>query len=113
MSISCDLNANSDAYDAVRLCLYGEMETVKLQIEPDALHFGDLIVGQTSQRVLRLTNSSAVASICLKCVPNAAARCYPNCVQLKSKASIEVLVKVCGKESSNCYKIPSFFHMII
>jgi hypothetical protein len=108
LSTSCESNANSDTYDVIRLCLYGKMETVQLQFEPDTLYFGDLIVDQMSQRVLRLTNSSAVAPICLKYVQNAAARCYPNWMQLKSKASIEVLVKVRGKENSNYYKILLF-----
>lgn len=102
-SVSCKSDANSDTCDVIRLCLYGEMETVQLQFEPVALYFGDLIVGQISQRVIRLTNSS-VSPICLQYVSNAAARCYPNWMRLKSKESIEILVKVRGKESSNYYK---------
>lgn len=85
----------------IRLCLYGEVETAPLYIEPNVLYFGDVLVGQISQRVLRLTNLSAIASIYLECVPNAAARCYPKLLQLQAKSSIEILVKVRGKESGN------------
>nr|XP_012214846.1 PREDICTED: uncharacterized protein LOC105667577 [Linepithema humile] len=106
-SLSTSCESNSDTYDVIKLCLYGKMETVQLQFEPDTLYFGDLIVGQMSQRVLRLTNSSAVAPICLKYAPNAAARCYPNWIRLKSKESIEVLIKVRGKES-----IKSAFNLV-
>ncbi|XP_036142840.1 cilia- and flagella-associated protein 47 [Monomorium pharaonis] len=101
---SFGLYVESRTYDITKLCLYGEVEGVRLHLEPDTLYFGDLIVGQTSQRVLRLTNPSAVAPIYLECLSNAAARCYPNYMRLKPKTSIEVLVKVCGKESTK----PSF-----
>lgn len=101
---------DSGICDVIKLCLYGEVETVQLHFEPDTLYFGDLIVGQISQRVLRLTNPSAVAPIYLECAPNAAARCCPHWMKLKPQTSIEVLVKVCGKESSNYYKI-SFLYL--
>lgn len=85
----------------IRVCLYGETETAQLHFEPDILYFGDLIVDQVSQRVIRLTNSSAVASIYLKYIQNASARCYPAQLQLKPKATVEVLIKIRGKENSN------------
>jgi len=85
----------------VKLYLYGEVEPIQVHFEPDTLYFGDLIVGQTAQRVLRLTNPSAVVPIYLECAPNAAVRCYPKWMKLMPKTSIEVLVKICGKESSN------------
>jgi len=91
--------------NVIKLCLYGEVEAIQLHLEPDTLYFGDVIVGQISQRVLRLTNPSVVAPIYLECAPNAAARCYPNWMKLKPRTSIEVLVKICGKESSKYYKI--------
>ncbi|XP_011873042.1 PREDICTED: uncharacterized protein LOC105564890 [Vollenhovia emeryi] len=100
MLMSCASSTDSGICDVLKLCLYGEVEAVQLHLEPDTLYFGDLIVGQISQRVLRLTNPSAVAPIYLECAPNAAARCCPNWVKLKPKTSIEVLVKVCGKENS-------------
>ncbi|KAG5334446.1 CFA47 protein, partial [Acromyrmex charruanus] len=93
------LSTDSGIYDVVKLCLYGEMETIKVHFEPDTLYFGDLIVGQISQRVLRLTNLSAIAPIYLESVPNAAVHCYPKWMKLMPKTSIEVLVKICGKES--------------
>lgn len=88
--------------NVIKLYLYGKVEAIQLHLEPDTLNFGDLIVGQISQRVLRLTNPSTVAPIYLECVPNSVARCCPKWMTLKPKMSIEVLVKVCGKESSNC-----------
>ncbi|XP_077263814.1 cilia- and flagella-associated protein 47 [Temnothorax americanus] len=99
MLMSRASSTDSGICDVIKLCLYGEVEAVQLHLEPDTLHFGDLIVGQISQRVLRLTNPSAVAPIYLECAPNAAARCCPNWTRLKPKTSIEILVKVCGKES--------------
>ncbi|TGZ55685.1 Uncharacterized protein DBV15_01392 [Temnothorax longispinosus] len=99
MLMSRASSTDSGICDVIKLCLYGEVEAVQLHFEPDTLYFGDLIVGQISQRVLRLTNPSAVAPIYLECAPNAAARCCPNWTRLKPKTSIEVLVKVCGKES--------------
>lgn len=108
--MSCASSTDSGICDVIKLCLYGEMETVQLHLEPDTLYFGDLIVGQISQRVLRLTNPSAVAPIYLECAPNAAAHCCPNWMKLKPQTSIEVLVKVRGKESSNYYKI-SFLYL--
>lgn len=100
-SMSRASSIDSAICDVIKLCLYGEVETVQLHFEPDTLYFGDLIVGQISQRVLRLTNPSVAASIYIECAPNTAARCCPNFMKLKPKTSIEVLVKVCGKESSN------------
>ncbi|KAG5333859.1 CFA47 protein, partial [Acromyrmex heyeri] len=93
------LSTDSGIYDVVKLCLYGEMETIQVHFEPDTLYFGDLIVGQISQRVLRLTNLSAIAPIYLESAPNAAVHCYPKWMKLMPKTSIEVLVKICGKES--------------
>jgi hypothetical protein len=98
-------STDSGICDVLKLCLYGEVETIRLHFEPDTLYFGDLIVGQISQRVLRLTNPSAFAPIYLECTPNAAARCYPNWMRLEPQTSIEVLVKVCGNESSNYHAI--------
>ncbi|KYM78570.1 Uncharacterized protein CXorf59, partial [Atta colombica] len=89
---------DSKIYD-IKLYLYGEVEPIQVHFEPDTLYFGDLIVGQIAQRVLRLTNPSAVVPIYLECAPNAAVRCYPKWVKLMPKTSIEVLVKICGKES--------------
>ncbi|KYN34233.1 Uncharacterized protein CXorf59 [Trachymyrmex septentrionalis] len=43
---------DSEIYDAVKLYLYGEVEAIQVHFEPDILYFGDLIVGQISQRVL-------------------------------------------------------------
>lgn len=104
LSTSCASNINySGTGDIIRLCLYGETETVQLHIEPDSLYFGDLIVGQLSQRILRLTNPSTIAPIYLEFMSSSAARCYPNRVKLKSNTSIEILIKVRGKESSNYY----------
>lgn len=97
------LSTESEIYDIVKLCLYGEVEAIQVHFEPDILYFGDLIVGQISKRVLRLTNPSAVVPIYLECAPNAAIRCYPKWMKLMPKMSIEVLVKICGKESSNYY----------
>ncbi|XP_032680467.1 cilia- and flagella-associated protein 47-like [Odontomachus brunneus] len=91
--------ASAEDDDIIRLCLYGEVETARLYIEPNILYFGDVLVGQISQRVLRLTNLSAIAPIYLEYVPNAAARCRPKLLQLQAKSSIEVLVQVRGKES--------------
>lgn len=113
MLMSYESSIDSGICDVVKLCLYGEVETVQLHLEPDTLYFGDLIVGQISQRVLRLTNPSAVAPIYLECAPNAAAHCCPNWMKLQPNTSIEVLVKVCGKESSNCYKIFSSFLFVL
>ncbi|KAL6260239.1 hypothetical protein P5V15_007772 [Pogonomyrmex californicus] len=105
--VSTDL----EVHDMIKLCLYGEVETVQLCFEPDTLYFEDLIVGQISQRVLRLTNPSAVALIYLECAPNAAARCYPNWMKLNPKASTEVLVQVRGKENiKSSFKL--FFNVI-
>ncbi|EFN77824.1 Uncharacterized protein CXorf22 [Harpegnathos saltator] len=99
-ALSSSRSSSTDSEDdTIRLCLYGEVETARLYIEPDILYFGDLLVGQTSQRVLRLTNLSAVAPIYLEYVPNAAAHCCPKSLRLRSKSSIEVLVRVRGKES--------------
>jgi len=109
MLTSSTSSIDSAICDVIKLCLYGEVEAVQLHFEPDTLYFGDLIVGQISQRVLRLTNPSVVTSIYLECAPNAAARCRPNCMKLKPKTSIEVVVKVCGKESSNYHKILLLF----
>ncbi|XP_018395859.1 PREDICTED: uncharacterized protein LOC108774285, partial [Cyphomyrmex costatus] len=92
-------STDAEIYDVVKLCLYGEVEAIQLHFEPDILYFGDLIVGQISQRVLRLTNPSVIAPIYLECTPNAAVRCYPKWMKLMPKTSIEVLVKICGKES--------------
>ncbi|XP_011691903.1 PREDICTED: uncharacterized protein LOC105452479 isoform X2 [Wasmannia auropunctata] len=97
--MSCASSTDSGVCDVIKLCLSGEVEAIQLYLEPDILYFGDLIVGQISQRVLRLTNPSAVASIYLECAPNSAAHCCPNWMKLKPKTSIEVLVKICGKES--------------
>lgn len=108
MLMSYASSTDSGICNVIKLCLYGEMEAIQLHLEPNILYFGDLIVGQTSQRVLRLTNPSAVAPIYLECAPNAAARCCPNWMKLKPKTSIEVLVKVCGKESSN-FKTQFYF----
>lgn len=101
LSTSCASCTDTASNNVIKLCLYGEVETARLHIEPDILYFGDLIVGQISHRVLRLTNPSSVTPIYLKCVSNAAARCRPKWMQLESKASIEVLVEVRGKESGN------------
>ncbi|XP_011066697.1 PREDICTED: uncharacterized protein LOC105153498 [Acromyrmex echinatior] len=95
------LRTDEGIYDVVKLCFYGEMEAIQVHFEPDTLYFGDLIVGQISQRVLRLTNLSAIAPIYLECAPNAAVHCYPKWMKLMPKTSIEVLVKICGKESKN------------
>lgn len=100
-SLSTCASNDSETGDTIRLCLYGEAETVQLHLEPDSLYFGNLIVGQWSQRVLRLTNLSTVAPIYLESVPSAAACCCPNRMKLKSNTSIEILIKVRGKESSN------------
>lgn len=101
-STSCSSSADdSEAHDVIRLCLYGETEAARLRVVPDVLYFGDLLVGQVSQRVLRLTNPSTVAPIYLECVPNAAVCCCPNRMRLKSEGSIEILVKVRGKESGD------------
>lgn len=102
---SCASNIDSETGDIIRLCLYGEAETVQLHFEPDSLYFGDLIVGQLSQRVLRLTNPSTIAPIYVECVPSATALCCPSRVKLKSNTSIEILIKIRGKESSNYYDI--------
>ncbi|RLU22209.1 hypothetical protein DMN91_006590, partial [Ooceraea biroi] len=99
LSTTCVSNIDLGIRDVIRLCLYGEVHEARLQIEPNILYFGDLIVGQISERVLRLTNPSAVASIYLEYMPNANARCCPNRMKLKPKSSIEVLITVHGKES--------------
>lgn len=112
MLMPCESSIDSGICDVIKLCLYGEIETIQLHLEPDTLYFGDLIVGQISQRVLRLTNPSAVAPIYLECAPNAAACCCPNWMKLEPNTSIEALVKVCGKESSNYYKISSFVFIL-
>lgn len=101
-SSSCTSSDYSESHDVIRLCLYGETEAARLLIVPDVLDFGDLLVGQVSQRVLRLTNPSTVAPIYLEFVPNAAARSYPSRMRLKSEESIETVVKVRGKESGDC-----------
>jgi len=77
------------------------VEEAQLRIEPNFLCFGDLIIGQVSQRILRLTNCTTIAPMYLEYVPNGNARCYPNYIRLKPKSSMEILVKVHAKENSN------------
>lgn len=102
-STTCASIADLGVREVIRLCLYGEVEKARLQIEPDTLCFGDVIVGQMSQRVLRFTNPSTVAPIYLEYLPNANARCCPNQIKLTPQSPIEVLIKVHAKESSNYY----------
>ncbi|KAK2584069.1 hypothetical protein KPH14_006516 [Odynerus spinipes] len=83
-----------DDHNTVKLCLYGEMEVVKLNLQPDILYFGDLYIGETSQRVVCISNLSSIESVTFQCVPAAAVQCYPKYAKLKPKGSIEVLVKI-------------------
>lgn len=94
-----ETSIESGLNDTVRLCLHGEMEAARLCFEPDILYFGELYVGEDSQRVLRILNPLKFATLLCSYVRNASARCYPETIMLKPGGSIEVLLKVRGKEN--------------
>ncbi|XP_060830391.1 cilia and flagella-associated protein 47-like [Bombus pascuorum] len=96
-----ETSIESGLNDTVRLCLHGEMEAARLCFEPDILYFGELYVGEDSQRVLRISNPLKFATLLCSYVRNASARCYPETIMLKPGGSIEVLLKVRGKENVN------------
>ncbi|XP_043492465.1 cilia- and flagella-associated protein 47-like [Polistes fuscatus] len=83
----------------VRICLYGKMEVIKLNLQPDSLYFGDLYVGEISQRVIRISNSSKIESVSFECQPMPAVKYIPKSAKLKPEGSIEVLVKVQAREN--------------
>lgn len=85
--------------NVVRLCLYGEMEIIKLNLRPDILYFGDLNVGEISQRVICISNLSKIESVSFQCQPIPAVQIIPNSARLKPEGSIEVIVKVQAREN--------------
>ncbi|XP_035722704.1 cilia- and flagella-associated protein 47-like [Vespa mandarinia] len=85
--------------NVVRLCLYGEMEIIKLNLQPDILYFGDLNVGEISQRVICISNLSKIESVSFECQPLPAVQFIPKSAKLKPEGSIEVIVKVQAREN--------------
>ncbi|XP_047351514.1 cilia and flagella-associated protein 47-like [Vespa velutina] len=85
--------------NVVRLCLYGEMEIIKLNLQPDILYFGDLNVGEISQRVICISNLSKIESVSFQCQPRPAVQFIPKSAKLKPEGSIEVIVKVQAREN--------------
>ncbi|XP_015191015.1 PREDICTED: uncharacterized protein LOC107074068 [Polistes dominula] len=110
--LSSTLTSNSSidkpVNNFVRICLYGEMEIIKLNLQPDSLYFGNLHIGEISQRVICITNSSKIESISFQCQPMPAVKCIPKSAKLKPEGSTEVLVKVQARENVG----PSFVLLI-
>lgn len=100
-SSSSEPSIDSDFNDIVRLCLHGETEVARLFFQPDILYFGELYVGENSQRVVRISNPLKFAPLFCRYVRNASAHCYPETILLKPEGSTEVLLKVRGKENIN------------
>ncbi|KAI4480245.1 hypothetical protein M0804_010243 [Polistes exclamans] len=92
----------------VRICLYGEMEVIKLNLEPNSLNFGDLYVGEISERVICISNSSKIESVSFQCQPMPAVKYIPKSAKLKPESSIKVHVKVQARENVG----PSFVFSI-
>ncbi|XP_043513633.1 cilia- and flagella-associated protein 47-like [Frieseomelitta varia] len=95
---------DSGPNDTVRLCLYGEMESARLNFQPDTIYFGELRVGEDSRRVLRISNPLKFVPLLCTYVRNASTSCCPETMTLRPEGSVEVLLKVRGKENVD----PSF-----
>ncbi|XP_034195084.2 cilia and flagella-associated protein 47 isoform X2 [Osmia lignaria lignaria] len=104
MNISTSSSSSSTimergVHDTIRLCLHGEVEEACLKFEPDIVYFGEISVDEISQRVVRILNPLKFAPILYRFVPNTAVRCYPKRMEIKAEGSIEVLLKMRGKEN--------------
>lgn len=111
-SSSSEPSIDSDFNDIVRLCLHGETEVARLFFQPDILYFGELYVGENSQRVVRISNPLKFAPLFCRYVRNASAHCYPETILLKPEGSIEVLLKVRAKENGMHFFYYYFFFLI-
>ncbi|XP_076397543.1 cilia and flagella-associated protein 47 isoform X3 [Megachile rotundata] len=105
-STSSSSSMECTVHDTIRLCLHGEVEEAYLKFEPDIVYFGDLKVGEISQRVVRILNPLKFAPVIYRFVRNTAVHCHPESMELKPEGCIEVLLKIKGKENvSSPFKI--------
>lgn len=82
---------------SITLCIHGEMENSKLKFVPDALYFGEVLIGGKTTQVISISNPCLHETLTFRFITNPHARCIPKKGILEPNKSLEVLIEVEGK----------------
>ena len=88
-----DLLNESDSV-SISLCIHGVIENSRLEFVPDALYFGDVLIGEKTRRVISIRNPCLYETLTFRFITNPNARCTPKEGILGPNKNLEVLIEV-------------------